>query len=108
MLLVSLQWIGGLAPGATPFANGPRHCGQASDGVAQPLAPSGSASAGKVNRHAKPITRNRYLILITLCTFDAKSVKVCSVTMNSAFLGRVGSRLGVDPNILDSAALPCG
>src|SRR5439155_20361316 len=30
MLLVSLQWIGGFARGATPLANGPRHCGQLS------------------------------------------------------------------------------
>src|SRR5688500_4458326 len=28
MWLVSLQAVGGLAMGATPLANGPRHCGQ--------------------------------------------------------------------------------
>ena len=33
-LLVSLHFVGGFAEGATPFANGPRHCGQFASGEA--------------------------------------------------------------------------
>ena len=40
-LFVSLQWIGGFARGATPLADGPRHCGQDSRGASQVPTPDG-------------------------------------------------------------------
>ena len=38
-LLVSLQLVGGLAEGATPFWSGPRHCGQFASAVVAARAP---------------------------------------------------------------------
>src|SRR5213594_1879299 len=49
-LLVSLQRIGGLACGATPLANGPRHCGQLFGRAALSQAPPPSASADTPSR----------------------------------------------------------
>src|SRR5438876_3698924 len=51
MLLVSLQRTGGLARGATPVANGPRHCGQAPSMALQELLPL-SARAEQTNSQA--------------------------------------------------------
>src|SRR5438876_11969967 len=50
ILLVSLQRIGGLARGATPLANGPRHCGQLFKTAALSQAPPPSASAHTPSR----------------------------------------------------------
>jgi hypothetical protein len=49
-LFVSLQVVGGLASGATPFWSGPRHCGQFS---------FGEGDAGVVAAKAKVPTRPR-------------------------------------------------
>src|SRR6266550_3631269 len=49
-LFVSLQRIGGLACGATPLANGPRHCGQLFRRAALSQAPPASASADTASR----------------------------------------------------------
>src|SRR5213593_4858686 len=52
-LLVSLQRIGGLACGATPLANGPRHCGQLFKSAALSQAPPPSASADTASRQPR-------------------------------------------------------
>src|SRR6266481_5605680 len=52
-LLVSLQRIGGLACGATPLANGPRHCGQLFVRVALSQTPPPSASADTASRQPR-------------------------------------------------------
>src|SRR5437867_1553519 len=52
-LLVSLQRIGGLAWGATPLANGPRHCGQLFRRIALSQAPPPSASADTASRQPR-------------------------------------------------------
>src|SRR6266446_9175438 len=52
-LLVSLQRIGGLACGATPLANGPRHCGQLFSRAAVSQAAPPSASADTVRRQPR-------------------------------------------------------
>src|SRR5881397_1956228 len=52
-LLVSLQRIGGLACGATPFANGPRHCGQLFESAALSQAAPPSASADTARRQPR-------------------------------------------------------
>ena len=65
MLLVSLQWTGGFARGATPVANGPRHCGQLSGTAALALTPASSAGADGVGRQARTrIRRNAHVMLI--------------------------------------------
>src|SRR5437773_2640331 len=53
ILLVSLQRIGGLACGATPLANGPRHCGQLFKSAALSQAPPPSASADTASRQPR-------------------------------------------------------
>src|SRR5206468_4575584 len=53
ILLVSLQRIGGLACGATPLANGPRHCGQLFQTAALSQAPPPSASADTASRQPR-------------------------------------------------------
>src|SRR6185369_14579242 len=47
ILLVSLQWIGGLACGETPLAKGPRHCVQLFEtpALSQALPPSARADS---------------------------------------------------------------
>src|SRR5439155_2215954 len=65
ILLVSFQRIGGLACGATPLANGPRHCGQLfkTAALSQALPPSASADTAsrqpRSNR-AESIIRDLY------------------------------------------------
>src|SRR5213076_3369896 len=54
ILLVSLQRVGGLACGATPLANGPRHCGQLFRSAALSQAPPPSASAETASRQPRP------------------------------------------------------
>src|SRR6266540_3952590 len=53
ILLVSLQRIGGLACGATPLANGPRHCGQLFKTAARSQAPPPSARADTASRQPR-------------------------------------------------------
>src|SRR6266540_2979851 len=53
ILLVSLQRIGGLACGATPLANGPRHCGQWFKSAALSQAAPPSASADTASRQPR-------------------------------------------------------
>src|SRR2546425_12664103 len=65
ILLVSLQRIGGLACGATPLANGPRHCGQLFKRAALSQAPPPSANAVTASRQPRSnrdesIIRNLY------------------------------------------------
>src|SRR2546425_9490970 len=65
ILLVSLQRIGGLACGATPLANGPRHCGQLFETavlsqVAAPSASADTASRQPRSDRAEGIIRDLY------------------------------------------------
>src|SRR6058998_56526 len=59
-LLVSLQRIGGLACGATPLANGPRHCGQLfkTAALSQAAPPSASADTDSARRQPR-LSSNR-------------------------------------------------
>src|SRR5438093_2931205 len=52
--LVSLQRTGGLACGATPLANGPRHCGQLFESAALSQAAPPSASADTDTARRQP------------------------------------------------------
>src|SRR2546427_89669 len=56
--LVSLQRIGGLACGATPLANGPRHCGQLFETAALSQVAPRSASADTASRRRQPRVRS--------------------------------------------------
>ena len=53
-LLVSLHFVGGFADGATPFASGPRHCGQFASGEAaseRPTHPTDNPNATSDDRN---------------------------------------------------------
>src|SRR5712671_4863303 len=67
MLLVSLQWTGGFARGATPLANGPRHCGQLSGAAALALEPASSAGADGADRQARTRIRRSGRVMLTRC-----------------------------------------
>ena len=77
--------MGGFARGATPFANGPRHCGQLSGAVAQPT-PDWSASAEIV--HKKDRLRNRRIgqVIMLLCVFVTGRVKGTTLPISKAGL----------------------
>src|SRR5437016_1278302 len=72
ILLVSLQRMGGLACGATPLANGPRHCGQLFKTAAVSQAPPPSASADTPRRQPRS---NRSIIrdLYAPCSLRLKA-----------------------------------
>src|SRR5438094_65778 len=66
ILLVSLQWIGGFARGATPFANGPRHCGQLFTYAAQEAPRPSSAMDETADRQPR-IKRNARELMLMHC-----------------------------------------
>src|SRR5690348_6651676 len=85
MLFVSFQWMGGFARGATPFANGPRHCGQLPGAVAQPT-PDWSASTGNVHKKDRDRIRRIGQVIMVLCVFIARRVKGTTVPISKSGL----------------------
>jgi hypothetical protein len=56
--VVGFAPMGGLALGATPLAEGPRHCGQPTWGAAQVPTPDSPATADKLNKYARKMTEH--------------------------------------------------
>src|SRR5580765_1744147 len=77
--------MGGFARGATPLANGPRHCGQPSGAVAQPT-PDWSASAGIVHKKDRQRIRRIRQVIMVLCVFVAGCVKGTTLPISKAGL----------------------
>src|SRR5437016_13556436 len=65
ILLVSLQWTGGLARGDTPLADGPRHCGQLSGVAVQVAMSAWLAKAERTGR--QPRTSRKRGIMLMHC-----------------------------------------
>src|SRR5437867_1304248 len=91
MLLVSLQRTGGLARGATPLANGPRHWGQESGGAVEALMAAFSARTDKVDSQAETRIRHRGYVMRRDCAPVIRSL--------SKRAWQVAERLCSDPVI---------
>src|SRR6476660_5580726 len=59
--------MGGFARGATPFANGPRHCCQLPGEAAHPPTPVGSPRAENAVRQARRTNRRNGWVMLTDC-----------------------------------------